>query len=71
LREAFPGKKGFSSRNLEYTKYFAQACPSGLMGSSLLPSWFHLVTLLTTTYTGFQHVVRGAVQQKAGLSGGL
>jgi predicted nuclease of restriction endonuclease-like (RecB) superfamily len=49
LREAFPGMKGFSSRNLKYMKFFAQECPSGLIGqqpAAQLP-WFHLVTLLT------------------------
>ena len=49
LREAFPEMKGFSSRNLKYMKFFAQQCPSGLIGqqaAAQLP-WFHLVTLLT------------------------
>ncbi len=49
LREAFPEMKGFSSRNLKYMKFFAQQCPSGLIGqqpTAQLP-WFHLVTLLT------------------------
>lgn len=27
LRAAFPTMKGFSSRNLKYMRYFAQACP--------------------------------------------
>jgi len=49
LRAAFPAMKGFSSRNLKYMKFFAQMCPSGLIGqqpAAQLP-WFHLVTLLT------------------------
>jgi predicted nuclease of restriction endonuclease-like (RecB) superfamily len=49
LRESFPALKGFSSRNLKYMKFFAQECPSGLIGqqpAAQLP-WFHLVTLLT------------------------
>lgn len=49
LREAFPEMKGFSSRNLKYMKYFAELCPSGLIGqqpAAQLP-WFHIVTLLT------------------------
>jgi hypothetical protein len=43
--EAFPGMKGFSSRNLKYMRFFAQECPSGLIGqqpAAQLP-WFHLV----------------------------
>jgi len=49
LREAFPEMKGFSSSNLKYMRFFAQQCPSGLIGQQAadqLP-WFHLVTLLT------------------------
>lgn len=49
LQESFPEMKGFSSRNLKYMKYFAQVCPTGLIGqqpAAQLP-WFHLVTLLT------------------------
>ena len=49
LREAFPEMKGFSSFNLKYMRFFAQQCPSGLIGqqpADQLP-WFHLVTLLT------------------------
>ena len=49
LRAAFPEMKGFSSRNLKYMKFFAQMCPTGLIGqqpAAQLP-WFHLVTLLT------------------------
>lgn len=49
LREAFPEMKGFSSRNLKYMKFFAEKCPTGLIGqqaAAQLP-WFHLVTLLT------------------------
>ena len=32
LREALPEMKGFSSRNLEYMKFFAQRSPVGLIG---------------------------------------
>lgn len=49
LRESFPEMKGFSSSNLKYMRFFAQQCPSGLIGqqpADQLP-WFHLVTLLT------------------------
>ena len=48
--------KGFSSRNLKYMKFFAQHCPSGLIGQQAadqLP-WFHLVTLLTKVSEGTQ-----------------
>ena len=44
LREAFPEMKGFSSSNLKYMRFFAQQCPSGLIGqqpADQLP--FHLV----------------------------
>jgi predicted nuclease of restriction endonuclease-like (RecB) superfamily len=49
LRLAFPEMKGFSSSNLKYMRFFAQTCPSRLIGqqpADQLP-WFHLVTLLT------------------------
>lgn len=49
LRHAFPDLRGFSSRNLKYMRYFAQACPDGRIGqqpAAQLP-WFHIVTLLT------------------------
>src|SRR3990172_5861601 len=49
LRAAFPEMKGFSSSNLKYMRFFAEKCPSGLIGqqpADQLP-WFHLVTLLT------------------------
>jgi hypothetical protein len=49
LREAFPEVKGFSSSNLKYMRYFAQACPDlriGQQPADQLP-WFHIVTLLT------------------------
>jgi predicted nuclease of restriction endonuclease-like (RecB) superfamily len=45
----FPEMKGFSISNLKYMRFFAQQCPSGLIGqqpADQLP-WFHLVTLLT------------------------
>ena len=32
LRQAFPEMKGFSSSNLKYMRFFAQQCPSGLIG---------------------------------------
>jgi predicted nuclease of restriction endonuclease-like (RecB) superfamily len=56
LREAFPKMKGFSSSNLKYMRFFAQQCPSGLIGQQAadqLP-WFHLVTLLTKVSEGTQ-----------------
>jgi predicted nuclease of restriction endonuclease-like (RecB) superfamily len=49
LREAFPEMKGFSNSNLKYMRFFAEMCPTGLIGqqpADQLP-WFHLVTLLT------------------------
>jgi predicted nuclease of restriction endonuclease-like (RecB) superfamily len=49
LRAAFPEMKGFSSSNLKYMRFFAEKCPTGLIGQQTadqLP-WFHLVTLLT------------------------
>ncbi len=49
LRAAFPEMKGFSSSNLKYMRFFAEKCPTGLIGqqpADQLP-WFHLVTLLT------------------------
>jgi hypothetical protein len=45
----FPEMNDFSSSNLKYMRFFAQQCPSGLIGQQAadqLP-WFHLVTLLT------------------------
>lgn len=54
LREAFPEMRGFSSRNLKYMKFFAQACPDlriGQQPAAQLP-WFHLVTLLTKISDG-------------------
>jgi len=41
--------KGFSSSNLKYMRFFAEKCPTGLIGqqpADQLP-WFHVVTLLT------------------------
>ena len=52
LREAFPEMKGFSGSNLKYMRFFAEKCPSGLIGqqpADQLP-WFHLVTLLTNQH---------------------
>ena len=49
LRAAFPEMKGFSRSNLKYMRFFAEKCPTGLIGqqpADQLP-WFHLVTLLT------------------------
>ena len=49
LREAFPEMKGFSSPNLKYMRFFAQQCPSGLIGqqpAAQLP-WGHNIVLLT------------------------
>jgi predicted nuclease of restriction endonuclease-like (RecB) superfamily len=49
LRAAFLEMKGFSSSNLKYMRFFAQMCPTGLIGqqpADQLP-WFHVVTLLT------------------------
>ncbi len=49
LREAFPGMKGFSSRNLKYMALFARECPHcriGQQSAAQLP-WFHTVTILT------------------------
>ena len=49
LREAFPEMKGFSSSNLKYMRFFAQQCPSGLIGqqpADQLP-WGHNIVLLT------------------------
>ena len=45
----YPEMKGFSSSNLKYMRFFAEKCPTGLIGqqpADQLP-WFHLVTLLT------------------------
>jgi len=49
FRAAFPQMKGFSSSNLKYMRFFAEKCPTGLIGqqpADQLP-WFHIVTLLT------------------------
>ena len=49
LKAAFPDMKGFSDRNLKYMRYFAEQCPSALIGqqpAAQLP-WFHIVTILT------------------------
>jgi predicted nuclease of restriction endonuclease-like (RecB) superfamily len=51
LKALFPDMKGFSERNLKYMRYFAEQCPSGLIGqqsAAQLP-WFHIVTILTRT----------------------
>lgn len=32
LRAAFPEMKGFSSSNLKYMRFFAEKCPTGLIG---------------------------------------
>jgi predicted nuclease of restriction endonuclease-like (RecB) superfamily len=48
LRTAFPGMKGFSSRNLKYMRAFAEAWPDAEIvqqAAAQLP-WFHLCTLL-------------------------
>jgi hypothetical protein len=49
LREAFPEMKGFSSSNLKYMRFFAEMCPTGLIGQQPADqlSWFRLVALLT------------------------
>jgi len=49
LKDSFPDIKGFSSSNLKYMRYFAERCPSGLIGqqpADQLP-WFHIVALIT------------------------
>ncbi len=49
LSDAFPGMKGFSTRNLKYMSVFARLCPDlriGQQPAAQLP-WFHVVTLLT------------------------
>ena len=49
LKDAFPGMRGWSQRNLKYMAFFAQHCPEGQFGqqpAAQLP-WFHIVTLLT------------------------
>ena len=57
LQEAFPEMKGFSTRNLNYMRLFAEQCPTGLIvqqsaaqlgqqSADQLP-WFHIVILLT------------------------
>jgi predicted nuclease of restriction endonuclease-like (RecB) superfamily len=48
LRDAFPGIKGFSARNLHYMRAFAEAWPQAefvQQAAAQLP-WFHLCTLL-------------------------
>jgi predicted nuclease of restriction endonuclease-like (RecB) superfamily len=53
LRDAFPEMKGFSSSNLKYMRFFAEKCPTGLIGqqpADQLP-WFHLVILFTKVST--------------------
>lgn len=58
LQEAFPEMKGFSSSNLKYMRFFAEKCPTGLIGqqpADQLP-WFHLVTLLTKVSTDSERV---------------
>ncbi len=49
LRETFPDMKGLSSANLKYMRFFAQECPTRLIGqqsADQLP-WFHIVILIT------------------------
>jgi predicted nuclease of restriction endonuclease-like (RecB) superfamily len=57
LKKAFPEMKGFSTRNLNYMRLFAEQCPTGLIvqqsaaqlgqqSADQLP-WFHIVILLT------------------------
>ena len=50
LSAAFPDMRGFSTRNLNYMRLFAEQCP-GLQfvqqSAAQLP-WFHIVTLLTS-----------------------
>lgn len=49
LQEAFPDIKGFSTSNLKYMRFFAERCPTGLIGqqpADQLP-WFHVVLLIT------------------------
>jgi predicted nuclease of restriction endonuclease-like (RecB) superfamily len=49
LKAAFPDMRGWSSSNLKYMRFFAQHCPTGLIGqqpADQLP-WFHIITLLT------------------------
>jgi len=51
LKAAFPDMKGFSERNLKYMRFYAEQCPTGLIGqqpAAQLP-WFHIVTILTKT----------------------
>ena len=47
LRKAFPGVKGFSTRNLKYMRALAQAWPDEAIVQQLLHKlpWFHLCTL--------------------------
>lgn len=53
LREAFPGVKGFSARNLKYMRYFAEHCPQQAFGQHAAAQfpWFHIVILLTKLRT--------------------
>jgi hypothetical protein len=37
LKDAFPDMRGLSTCNLKYMAFFAQHCPGGHLGSSLLP----------------------------------
>jgi predicted nuclease of restriction endonuclease-like (RecB) superfamily len=48
LRQAFPGAKGFSPRNLKYMRAFAEAWPDQeIVQESLAQiSWYHNITLL-------------------------
>lgn len=49
LGEAFPDMKGFSTRNLQYMRLFAEQCPElqfVQQPAAQLP-WFHIVSLLT------------------------
>ena len=49
LREAFPRMKGFSSRNLQYMRRFAQEYPDleFVQQAAAKLAWFHIVILLT------------------------
>jgi predicted nuclease of restriction endonuclease-like (RecB) superfamily len=48
LRQAFPGTKGFSPRNLKYMRAFAEAWPDQEFVQATLAqiSWYHNITLL-------------------------
>lgn len=49
FQAAFPGMRGFSSRNLKYMRTFAKECPDlqiGQQAAAQLP-WFHIVILIT------------------------